>query len=302
MSTHRSFVAAATTFVFLALPLAAHAQRLDIPALTVVDQSAVTLDLEVRAGASGAPNGFVIEWMSKTNFDLEGGWPADPVGTGLYYCTFDGLPTNNIWLDGADYILAPFESAIVVVGDLFDETGVTTDYFADLMQNEEYVFRAYAAAPLEEEESYYSPTRQGETISKEECIHSQGYWKNHSSEWPVNSLTLGSVSYTKAQLLSILNTAAGGNGLIILAKQLIAAKLNILNGGDPAPIQSWVAAADAMIGSLVVPPVGSGFLSPSSVNSIKNKLDDYNTGKTYAECGFTSDIRPTWGEVKVRYR
>lgn len=35
---------------------------------------------------------------------------------------------------------------------------------------------------------------------------SAGYWKNHPEAWPVSSLKLGTVSYTKTQLLQILNT------------------------------------------------------------------------------------------------
>src|SRR5262249_11815529 len=42
------------------------------------------------------------------------------------------------------------------------------------------------------------------------CPLTQGYWKNHPNAWPVNSLMLGSQSYTKAELLAILNTPSGG--------------------------------------------------------------------------------------------
>jgi len=45
---------------------------------------------------------------------------------------------------------------------------------------------------------------------------------------------LGAVSCSDQQLLQILNDPAQGNGLIILAHQLIAAKLNIAHGADPA--------------------------------------------------------------------
>jgi hypothetical protein len=58
------------------------------------------------------------------------------------------------------------------------------------------------------------------------CTFTQGHWKTHgpagcvtgnnTNEWPVTSLTLGTVNYTDVQLCSILNTSAGGNGLISL--------------------------------------------------------------------------------------
>ncbi|HEV8150358.1 MAG TPA: hypothetical protein VGP61_09280 [Gemmatimonadales bacterium] len=108
------------------------------------------------------------------------------------------------------------------------------------------------------------------------CTLTQGYWKNHASQWPVTSLTLGSVNYTQAQLLSILNTPVQGNGLISLAYQLIAAKLNVAAGASPVP--SEVGSANTLIGSLVIPPVGSGFLAPSATSSLTSALDNFNNG------------------------
>ena len=111
------------------------------------------------------------------------------------------------------------------------------------------------------------------------CTFTQGYWKNHPDNWPVSSLTLGTVTYTKAQLIATLKTPVGGNGLISLSYQLIAAKLNQANGASvPPEVASAIAAADALIGGLVVPPVGSGFLSPSATDSLTNTLDTYNNG------------------------
>jgi len=41
------------------------------------------------------------------------------------------------------------------------------------------------------------------------CPQPLGYWKNNPDAWPVNSLTLGSQSYLKTELLIILNTPIG---------------------------------------------------------------------------------------------
>jgi len=103
-----------------------------------------------------------------------------------------------------------------------------------------------------------------------------GYWKTHPNAWPVNSLTLGNRVYSAAELLSIMNNNVSvGNGLISLAHHLIAAKLNVANGED-ASIQSTIDAADALIGNLVVPPVGAGYLDPTTVNALKDLLEAYN--------------------------
>jgi len=112
------------------------------------------------------------------------------------------------------------------------------------------------------------------------CTMSQGYWKNHEEDWPVGGLTLGSVAYAKSELLSVLTTPVAGNGLISLAHQLIGAKLNIANGANGSAINSTIAAADAMIGSLVVPPVGAGNLAPGTTSALVTALTNYNEGIT----------------------
>jgi hypothetical protein len=110
------------------------------------------------------------------------------------------------------------------------------------------------------------------------CTLTQGYWKNHADKWPVTTLTLGGRTYTQNELLAILRQPVKGNGLISLAHQLIAAKLNVANGAKCTTINRLIADADAMIGSLVVPPSGTGSLSTSSVGSLVTALDNFNNG------------------------
>jgi hypothetical protein len=110
------------------------------------------------------------------------------------------------------------------------------------------------------------------------CAFGFGYWKNHPQAWPVTELQLGNVTYTQDQLLSIMHEPVRGNGLVSLAHHLITAKLNVANGADPSCIQQTIADADALIGDLVVPPVGDGHLAPRDVNALKDILEDYNEG------------------------
>src|SRR5207248_11542049 len=83
------------------------------------------------------------------------------------------------------------------------------------------------------------------------CPQPLGYWKNNPDAWPVNSLTLGSQTYTKTELLIILNTPIGSgknaDASLILADQLIAAKLNVANGSDPASVSSTITHADSLL-------------------------------------------------------
>ena len=121
---------------------------------------------------------------------------------------------------------------------------------------------------------------QVDCVSGGGCTLTQGFWKTHQNAWPLAALSLGTVNYTQSQLLSILNQPVNGNGLISLAYQLIATKLNIANGADGTVIAATVSAADALIGSLVVPPVGSDSLASSITDPVKNPLQDYNEGVT----------------------
>jgi len=89
-------------------------------------------------------------------------------------------------------------------------------------------------------------------------------------------LQLGNVTYTQEQLLDILHQPVRGNGLLILARQLIAAKLNIAAGADPSCIQDAIAEADALIGDLVIPPIGDGYLAPRDVAALAGLLGQYN--------------------------
>ena len=114
------------------------------------------------------------------------------------------------------------------------------------------------------------------------CVRGLGYWKNHPNQWPVTELQLGNVTYTEEQLLSILREPVRGNGLVSLAHHLIAAKLNIASGANAICIIQIIANADALIGDLVIPPVGDGYLAPRDIEALKDMLEDYNEGRLCA--------------------
>lgn len=122
------------------------------------------------------------------------------------------------------------------------------------------------------------------------CTYTQGYWKTHgpvgcangnnSNEWAVDNLDLGNTNYTDAELCSIMNKSVSGNGLVSLAHQLIAAKLNVANGATlPSVVADAIANADKAIGDLVVPPIGGGYLAPSTTSFLVTVLTAYNEGE-----------------------
>jgi hypothetical protein len=111
------------------------------------------------------------------------------------------------------------------------------------------------------------------------CTHTIGFWLNHPEAWPATTLTLGTVPYTQDQLLQILSESPQGNGLVQLARQLIATKLNVKTGATTsAGVANDITSADLLINDLVVPPVGTGYLAPGKTSSLITSLDVYNNG------------------------
>jgi hypothetical protein len=115
--------------------------------------------------------------------------------------------------------------------------------------------------------------------------------EEQSGAWPVTSLTLGSQTYSQAQLPQILNTPVGtgtkADASLILADQLIAAKLSLAHGSDPTPIVAPVADADLVLsgfsGALpyqVNPPSPIG---QTTVN-LASLLAAYNQGQLTPGC------------------
>lgn len=142
------------------------------------------------------------------------------------------------------------------------------------------IVMCFAAAAVAEEGPYHGI-----------CALSQGYWANHgpgapgnqANVWPCPSsgtcISLGTVGYTQPELKSIFDQPVSGNGLVSLAQQLIAAKFNNINWPN-GNVTNMIADADAMIGGLVVPPVGGSIssLDPATTSALVTKLARYNTG------------------------
>ncbi len=303
LSRSRSRIFALSLALLVIGAVAAHAApAYDTPSVSVVQTTESFIAIDVTAGPSGAPAGFTVDWMKLSDYTTAPGYA---------WCTFDGVPTLN-FTSGVSYNLAPNQTVRIVLGELFDETGVATNYLDEMAAGTDYVMRVHAEGDLNTLPSNFSSNAQLQSSAANNCTFTQGYWKTHgagachsgnnANAWPVSSLTLGNVVYSAAQLCSILNTPAGGNGLLSLAHQLIAAKLNIAYGASSAAILATITAADAQIGNLVIPPVGGGYLAPGSTSSKTNALDQWNNGVTGpGHCTEVPTRTTTWGRLKTRY-
>ena len=106
-----------------------------------------------------------------------------------------------------------------------------------------------------------------------------GYWKNHPNAWPVASITVGGVTYKKAQAIAWLGKV-GKDKTTTMFSSLVPAMLNILVGNDGSCVNGTIAAANAWMATYG--PVGSNVAASSAAWKIGEPLhitlDSYNNG------------------------
>jgi len=326
----RTLLCTAGLLAIGALAIVSPALALDpygVPVMTCGTSGLSKIELKVCGdGTTGAPAGITIQWKTQADYNLNG-WSDD----GLCALSLSGQPSMQH--EGKSrWELDPGECETIVIGDInFDETGVSGNCNEPLECGTTYVFRVFAHAGRRMGRSDFSANLVCSTLPCEGgCTLTQGFWKNHgpgdchsgnnANAWPASAIpmTLGTVVYDAGQICSILNNPAGGNGLVALAHQLIATKFNIASGASGSCIESSIAGADALIGNLVVPPVGAGSLPPSATSALTLALDDYNNGAgscadhcgtanliqkmKAGETGVTKAKKSSWGSIKTIYR
>jgi hypothetical protein len=118
------------------------------------------------------------------------------------------------------------------------------------------------------------------------CPLTKGFWKNHGAQWPVTSLTLGLLTYTESQLLTILTTSPQGDVSISLADQLIATKLDLANGSDPTPISAAVVAADTELTAVGPIPasIKGSTTAGQAMTATATILSSYNNDQLTPTC------------------
>ena len=106
-----------------------------------------------------------------------------------------------------------------------------------------------------------------------------GYWKNHPDAWPVQTITVGGVTYTKAQAIAWLDNA-GKDKTSTMFSSLVSARLNVLIGNDSSCVASTIVAADAWMRTYG--PVGRGVSAASLAwklgEPLHRLMDNYNNG------------------------
>jgi hypothetical protein len=101
-------------------------------------------------------------------------------------------------------------------------------------------------------------------------------WAINPGAWPVPKLTIGTQTYGTDDLVAALVAPIHGNGALILAQQLIAAKLNAAQGTTiSVPVAATVQKADQLLS-----PLGLGTVSTKETKHsfivVANALESFN--------------------------
>lgn len=258
--------------------------------ISCVSADQTTITLSITAGATGAPAGFSIQWMPQATLDaLNGVWPASD-DLSLCKASFSGKAYGN------SYALAAGASATITLGDLlaeFDNGGSIKGNNADcegpFTCGTQYAFRAFAHADSAKNKSDLSYGACETASCDESCgRHWLGWWKQSENflaqtfmpedTSAATFMQVGTRWYSANQILSILNQPPQGNGLVILAHQLLCAKLNVLLAGGS---NDAIATGDAAIGNKTIPPVGTDDLKYNTINlpQLVGQLHAFNNCK-----------------------
>jgi hypothetical protein len=105
-----------------------------------------------------------------------------------------------------------------------------------------------------------------------------GYWKNHPEAWPVSSITVGGVTYSKAQAIALLGKT-GKDKTITMFQSLVSAMLSVKAGNDGSCISAAIAQGNAWLAAY---PVGSNVAGGSAARAagdpVHITLDAYDNG------------------------
>ena len=106
-----------------------------------------------------------------------------------------------------------------------------------------------------------------------------GYWKNHPEAWPVEQITVGNTTYTKAQAIALLEKP-GKDKTLTMFSSLVPAMLNLLVGNDGSCVSSTIEAANEWM--ITYGPVGKGVSAASYAwkvgEPLHRQMDNYNNG------------------------
>ena len=203
--------------------------------------------------------------QSTTSTDADGLYLFDDLEPGGYYVRFV-LP--------AGYVFTTRDAGLDDEADSDADTATGETVCTDLQSGE---------SDLSWDAGMFVPAQEG-------CTRTIGYWKNHEEEIDVDPpIWLGDAGGAKSLEVETVEIAVDvleqhtygspSNGITKLYAQLLAAKLNILNGADGSAVAGAIDAADAFLADHDWND-WSGLTDAEKADVLdwKDAFDDYNNG------------------------
>lgn len=126
-------------------------------------------------------------------------------------------------------------------------------------------------------------------------VYGVGFWKNNPLCWPQRKITAGGVTYPRLMAIVIMKLPTRGDMTLNLFSQLVAAKLNVLEGNDDSCVAKAITDADNFLRRY---PPGSRVKASSkqwkSITAAFETLGAYNEGRLCAPKGDEKKCKPRW--------
>lgn len=129
------------------------------------------------------------------------------------------------------------------------------------------------------------------------------YWIGHPDEWPVDQLSIGGRTLSKAQVLALMRAGGKCERSSRMLRELVAAKLNVAAGNDTGCVQEAISKADGWLARFpMLGDLRAANLMWSRVISVVKTLMDYNHGKLCASLRNVEDEDRTCRQYRGRRR
>ncbi len=144
-------------------------------------------------------------------------------------------------------------------------------------------------------------------IGPYKCPMSQSFWRKTPASWPVASLSLGGQTYTKEELLAFLE-ATLGSGIpadpsVIVAGELVAAKLNVARGSDRVPVARTIVNADTLLSQFkgkIPLQVATSSFTGQKMADVAKILASYSNGVLTPGCISSNELREADAQERLQ--
>jgi hypothetical protein len=128
-------------------------------------------------------------------------------------------------------------------------------------------------------------------------VRTPGYWKNHAAAWPIDEITIGDTTYSKAQAIRIIKKATKRNMWTLMFAHVVSADLNMLAGvledcGDEVDevVQLIIEGKQWLAANQELQPVRANHSTwTDEAEFIKDTLDAFNNGDLSLSCAPAHD-------------